>query len=72
MILTTLKKQYNEALEKADEDLNELRKCLSSVGFTKEEIKTTDFQVNTKYENIKEDSENYKRVFLSYVVIYKI
>lgn len=72
MILTTLKEEYNEAIEAAGEDLNELRKCLNTVGFTKEEIKTTDFQVNTRYENVKDNSENFKRVFKGYEVINRL
>lgn len=72
MILTTLKEEYNEAIEAAGEDLNELRKWLNTIGFTKEEIKTTDFQVNTRYENVKDNSENFKRVFKGYEVINRL
>lgn len=72
MTLTTLKEEYNEAIEAAGEDLNELRKCLNSVGFTKEEIKTTDFQVNTRYENVKDNNDNFKRVFKGYEVINRL
>lgn len=72
MLLTTLEEKYNDALEGAGEALNELRKCLNSVGFTKEDVKTTDFQVNTRYENIKDEGENFKRVFKGYEVINRL
>lgn len=72
MSLTTLKENYNAAIEEAGEGLNELRKCLNTVGFTKDEIKTTDFQVTTKYENLKDDEGNSKRIFKGYEVINKL
>lgn len=72
MSLNTVREQYNDAIEAAGRGLNELRECLREVGFEKEEIKTTDFQVNTVYENIKTDAGDFKRVFKGYEVINKL
>jgi uncharacterized protein YggE len=68
MILTTVKPTYEEAMNAASRDLNELRGCLRSAGFDKQDIKTTNFRVDTKYENITDPNGNYKRVFVGYEV----
>ncbi|WP_346877433.1 SIMPL domain-containing protein [Clostridium sp. UBA5712] len=68
MILTTLKPTYEEAMNAASRDLDELRLCLRSAGFDKKEIKTTNFRVDTKYENISDANGNYRRVFVGYEV----
>jgi len=68
MILTTVKPTYEEAMNAASRDLDELRKCLSSAGFDKRDIKTTNFRVDTKYENITDPNGNYKRVFVGYEI----
>jgi len=64
MILTTVKPTYEEALNAASRDLDELRSCLRSAGFDKKDIKTTNFRVDTKYENITDPNGNYRRVFV--------
>ncbi len=68
MILTTVKPTYEEALNAASRDLDELRLCLRSAGFDKKDIKTTNFRVDTKYENISDANGNYRRVFVGYEV----
>ncbi len=68
MILTTLKPTYEEAMNAASRDLDELRLCLRSAGFDKKDIKTTNFRVDTKYENISDANGNYRRVFVGYEV----
>ncbi|WP_346928658.1 SIMPL domain-containing protein [Clostridium sp.] len=68
MILTTVKPTYEEALNAASRDLDELRSCLRSAGFDKKDIKTTNFRVDTKYENITDPNGNYRRVFVGYEV----
>ena len=68
MILTTVKSTYEEAMNTASRDLDELRGCLRSAGFDKQDIKTTNFRVDTKYENITDSNGNYKRVFVGYEV----
>jgi len=69
MVLTTVKPTYEEAIKAAGISLEQLRGCLRVVGFDKEDIKTTDFRVNTKYENVKDMNGNYERVFVGYEVI---
>ncbi|MEG0132585.1 MAG: SIMPL domain-containing protein [Clostridium sp.] len=68
MVLTTVKPTYEEAMKEAGISLNKLRNCLREVGFDKEDVKTTDFRVNTKYENVKDMEDNYKKVFIGYEV----
>ncbi len=68
MALITVRPTYEEAISAANIALNDLRECLNTVGFSKDEIKTTDFRVNTKYDNVKDENGNYKRVFVGYEV----
>lgn len=68
MVLISVKPTYEEAMNAASKALDDLRNCLKSVGFEKEDIKTTRFAVNTKYENVRDDNGNYKNVFLGYEV----
>ncbi|MFR1708659.1 MAG: SIMPL domain-containing protein [Clostridium sp.] len=68
MILTTVKPNYEEAMNAASRDLDELRGCLRSAGFDKRDIKTTNFRVDTKYESVTDPNGNFKRVFVGYEV----
>ncbi|MEG1256731.1 SIMPL domain-containing protein [Clostridium sp.] len=68
MVLITVKPTYEEAIKAAGMALEQLRNCLKEVGFEKEDMKTADFRVNTKYETVKDMNDNYKRVFVGYEV----
>ena len=45
---------------------------LTEAKFHKDMIKTTDFNVRTEYENLKDRSGNYRRTFKYYVVSQKL
>ncbi len=68
MVLITERPTYEEVLDAANEALEDLRDCLMTEGFSKEDIKTVSFRVNTKYENVKVENDTYKRVFVGYEV----
>lgn len=72
LYLETRDEQYDQAIELANRKLEELRTCLESVGFTKEDLKTTSFNVDTDYEQVKDEEGNYVRVFRGYVVRHRL
>jgi uncharacterized protein YggE len=58
---------YQETVNVAAKELNELRKCLAKHGFDKKDIKTTYFNIDTDYENVRGNTGNYNRVFNGYI-----
>ena len=68
MALETSNRDYETAMREAAERIEQINKSLSTVGFKKESVKTTDFSVRTDYESKKDRSGNYRRVFNGYVV----
>ena len=54
---------YYKAMDMAANQLKELRNCLYEHGFKKQDIKTTSFNIDTSYENVKDFHGNYKRIF---------
>lgn len=69
MILTNTNIEYEMAIQAAKESLHTLVGCLGEVGFDNDDIKTSDFRVNTKFENEKDSDGNFKKVFKGYEVI---
>lgn len=68
MTLESLDKDYGKAMEMASENIAELTEELLNVGFEKEDIKTTDFNVHADYENVKQRDDTYRQVFRGYLV----
>ena len=65
--LRSLDDSYEKALQKANYDLENVRAALKEKGFNKEDIKTINFSVDTKYENETTDF-NSKRKFVGYEI----
>ncbi len=59
---------YDQTINYAAQQLQELRNCLSPLGFTKEDLVTTQFLVDTDYESVKNEEGEYIRVFKGYTV----
>lgn len=62
---------YNKAMQIAAERISSLQGAISDIGFEKGTLKTTNFNVQTDYENIKDHTGNYQRVFSGYVCSYR-
>lgn len=58
--------EYEVTLSNAAKQLEQLRVCLEAVGFKKEDIKSTGFNVNTEYESVRDKNGNYTQVFVGY------
>lgn len=57
---------YEEALKAAAEDVNIVKNELAKIGFDKQDLKTTSFDVNLHHESTKDKDGNYKSVFKGY------
>ncbi|MBS1399452.1 MAG: SIMPL domain-containing protein [Clostridia bacterium] len=59
-------KEYAEALQAAQEALEKVKGALEKSGFRKEELKTSDFRVETKYEGYRDEKGDWKQKFVGY------
>ena len=68
MSLTALNKQYGEAMAAASEQMESVRSALLHIGFKKSDLKTTDFNVHSRYESERDSNGNYQSVFKGFEV----
>ena len=59
---------YKRAVDSAAQQLNLIRANLGTIGFTKEDLKTTGFDIHARYDNIRQGDNTYKEVFIGYEV----
>ena len=69
--IETLSKTYDRAMSEATERIERLQGAAVCVGYHKEDLKTTSFDVQTRYENVKDRQGNYKREFVGYACSYR-
>ncbi len=72
MALESLDKEYDKAMELASKKIAELTEALGEAGFAKEDVKTTDFLVDTDYDRIKNEDGSYRSVFNGYEVTHHV
>lgn len=65
-------KKYDQAMAQAAEQIQHLKDSLFQIGFERDAVKTTDFDVDTEYENVKDGFGNYTKVFREYIVSHKL
>ncbi len=68
MALESQRMGYNEAMAVEAEKINALTEALVIIGFEKDDLKTTNFNVQTDYHHEKDARGNSKSVFDGYVV----
>lgn len=68
LLLDTTKvcKTYEEALRQSSEQTEELKLCFEELGFTRTDLKTLRFSVDTEYENYRDENNVWKNRFLGY------
>ena len=66
--LKTVRADYDKAMDEAAKHLEQLRSAIAEIGFTKDDLKTTSFDVGTEYENERDKNGNYKQIFVGYRV----
>lgn len=57
---------YSGAMQLASGAVDAIRTALLSVGYEKDRLKTTDFNINTDYESYKDTKGNWKQKFIGY------
>ena len=68
LTLKTVHGDYDKAMDEAAKHLEQLRNAITEIGFAKDDLKTTSFDVSTEYENERDKNGNYKRIFIGYRV----
>ncbi len=59
-------KDYDKTLELGSQKIDLLNKSLEKIGFEKNDIKTTNFDVQANYESVKDENGRYRNVFKEY------
>jgi len=72
MTVTAGDMDYKNTMEQAAERLAALRFALSGVGFEKDDIKTTSFNVNTEYSHEHTPDGRYERRFKGYTCVHRL
>ncbi|MEG2002156.1 MAG: SIMPL domain-containing protein [Clostridia bacterium] len=65
-------KIYEKMMTKANVDLERLKKDLTAVGFSDEDFKTTNFNVESVYDNVRNSSGEYIRVFKGFKCVHNL
>ncbi len=65
-------REYNSALQKASSKVECLQDAIQAIGYEKSDLKTTNFDVRTEYDQVKDKNERYRRVFTGYVCAYRL
>lgn len=72
MVLENTDYSYSGAMQLASGAIDSIRTALISVGYVKDCLKTTDFNINTDYESYKDTKGNWKQKFNGYKCIHKL
>ncbi len=72
LTLKTVEKIYDKAMGDAAEHLEQLREALIGMGFAKDDLKTSNFNVGTEYESERDRNGNYKQRFVGYCVTHRL
>ena len=70
--IEVLSETYDRAMSEATVRIEKLQGAAVRVGYRKEDLKTTSFDVQTRYENVKDRQGNYKREFVGYACTYRL
>jgi len=64
----TLNSDYNKAISNHDEKLKQFNELLKDLGFRKEDLKTSYFNISPRYKSVKKLNGEYKEEFEGYLV----
>ena len=59
-------KSYDQAMALAAQQVADLKRAFVNAGFEKDVLKTTDFNIRTDYDRVKDKNQNYISVFAGY------
>ncbi len=66
------KKEYNDAVDCANDKLEKLQMAVIASGFDKDSLKTSNFRVDTVYENVRDEKGEYHQQFSGYKCHYDV
>lgn len=72
MSMTTTAPEYSKTMECAAKDIEAIRNAIISVNHTKQDLKTTNFNISTYYESYKDAKGNWKEKFEGYKCIHSL
>ena len=72
MTVESVENDYDKAMDGAARRIENLKAAAVSVGYEKEALKTISFNVETRYENVKDRQGSYKREFAGYACVYRL
>ena len=72
MTVESVDNNYDKAMDGAARRIESLKAAAVSAGYEKEALKTTGFNVETRYENVKDRQGNYMREFAGYACVYRL
>lgn len=72
MTVESVDNNYDKAMDGAARRIENLKAAAVSVGYEKEALKTISFNVETRYENVKDRQGSYKREFAGYACVYRL
>ena len=72
LTIEAMAETYNRAMEEAAERIEKLQDAAAHVGYGKNDLKTMSFDVQTRYESVKDRQGNYKREFVGYACSYRL
>ena len=72
MSLEAHEQDYEATMELAAKKIEQLNASLEEIGFEKKAVKTTNFNVRTDYERVKDRNGNYKSVFNGYICSHRL
>lgn len=72
MNMESHEQEYEATMELAAKKIEQLNASLEEIGFEKKSVKTTNFNVRTDYERVKDRSGDYKSVFNGYICSHRL
>lgn len=72
MSLEAQEMDYEATMELAAQKIEQLNTSFEEIGFEKKSVKTTNFNVRTDYERVKDKNGNYQSVFNGYICSHRL
>lgn len=72
MTIESIRNDYDEAMQAAAERIEKLQAAAIRSGYSKEDLKTTSFNVETRYESVRNRQGDYTRTFAGYACEYRL
>lgn len=64
--------EYDTALHEASAKVNAISESIAAAEFEKEDLKTSNFTVNTEYDSVQRENGRWEQVFSAYVCTYSM